>query len=92
MKLAPIRMLIARELLERAALAKLVAARWVLTGDHKDRVRASTIAEYVAAQQGFLLSNESRRRVARAVELAGFRRRVNVHSVYWVTNIKERTR
>ena len=91
-----LRTMLLLEVLERAKLAKIVAARWVRTGSPGDRVKASAIAQYVAEQTGeaerqMRLSPAFRRKVQRAVELAGHKQRVHTHGTMWVVRIKERT-
>lgn len=83
------------ELLERAKLAKIIAARWERAPSPRDRVKASVIAQYVADVTGeskrqITLRSSYRRQIQRACELAGHKQRVHVHSVQWVVCIKER--
>lgn len=96
MKRSDLKRAIVLEILERAKLAKIIAAKWVRTGSARDRVKAGTIARHVADTTGDVrhslrLSPAYLVRVQRACELAGHRQRIRANGTNWVICIKERT-
>ncbi len=91
MKLAPLRRVVLRELLDRSELSRQILGKWVRTGDTRDRVRASTIAEYLLGKRDdVVMSWKWRAKCRRAITLAGFRKAINYSGRIWILCIRER--